>query len=165
MKKSLKSTAIALAFGASFTASAAGYAVVDAGKIMQQLPQREAVGKKLNEEFQPRVAELKKLQSELVSLNEKRQRDAALMTQQEQTQLVRQLEQLDAQLKLKGKAFKEDQQRRNQEEQNKLIVLLQNAIKSVSEREQYDLVVTKQAVLFAKPGLDISDKVIQELSK
>ena len=52
-----------------------------------------------------------------------------------------------------------------QEEQGKLIVLLQDAIEAVSKREKYDLVVTKQAVLFAKPGLDISDKVIQELSK
>ena len=165
MKKIIKATVLALALGASFTASAAGYAVVDAGKILQQLPQREAIGKRLNEEFQTRAVELNKLQKELVSLNEKRQRDAALMTPQEQTKLVRKLEELDAQLKLKGRAFKEDQQRRGQEENNKLLVLLQNAIETVSKRDGYDLVVTKQAALFVAPKLDISDKIIQELSK
>lgn len=165
MKKVIKATALALALATSFTASAAGYAVVDAGHILQQLPQREAIGKRLNEEFQTRAVELNKLQTELVTLNEKRQRDAALMTQQEQTQLGRKLAELDAQLKLKGKAFQEDQQRRGQEENNKLLVLLEHAIETVAKRDGYDLVITKQAALFVDPKLDISDKIIQELSK
>jgi len=165
MKNFIKTTAIALAVSASFTATAAGYAVVDTARIMQQLPQREAISKMLNQEFQPRAAELQRMQKEIVELDKKRQRDAALMSPQEQTDIMRKLEQLDAQIKLKGKAFKEDQQRRGQEEQGKLVGLLQNAIQAVSERNNYDLVVTKQAVLFAKPELDISDKVIQELSK
>ena len=65
MKKLIKATTLALALGASFTVTAAGYAVVDAGKILQQLPQREAVSKKMSEEFQPRVTELKQLQQAL----------------------------------------------------------------------------------------------------
>jgi len=165
MKKIIKATALALVLAASFTASAVGYAVVDAGHILQQLPQREAIGKRLNEEFQTRAVELNKLQTELVTLNEKRKRDAALMTQQEQIQLERKLAELDAQLKLKGKAFQEDQQRRGQEENNKLLVLLQKAIETVAKRDGYELVITKQAALFVDPKLDISDKIIQELSK
>lgn len=106
MKNFIKTTAIALAVSASFTASAAGYAVVDTARIMQQLPQREAISKMLNQEFQPRAAELQKMQKEIVELDKKRQRDAALMSPQEQTDIMRKLEQLDAQIKLKGKAFK-----------------------------------------------------------
>ena len=165
MKKFIKASVLAAALGASFTASAAGYAIVDAGKILQQLPQREAIGKKLNEEFQTRAAELNALQKELVELSQKNQRDAALMTPQEQTKLVRKLEELDAQFKLKGKAFQEDQQRRGQEENNKLLVLLEGAIEKVAKREGYDLVIAKQAALYANPKVDISDKVIQQLSK
>ena len=165
MKKFIKASVLAAALGASFTASAAGYAIVDAGKILQQLPQREAIGKKLNEEFQTRAAELNALQKELVELSQKNQRDAALMTPQEQTKLVRKLEELDAQFKLKGKAFQEDQQRRGQEENNKLLVLLEDAIEKVAKREGYDLVISKQAALYANQKVDISDKVIQQLSK
>ncbi len=165
MKKFLKATTLALMLGSSFTAAAAGYAVVDTAKILQQLPQREAIGKKLSQEFQPRAAELNKLQKQLVELNQKRQRDAALMTPQESTDLIRKLEQLDAQLKLKGKAFKEDQQRRGQEENNKLILLLQKAVETVAKRGGYDIVLARQAALYVTPERDISDKVIEELSK
>lgn len=165
MKKLIKATTLALALGASFTATAAGYAVVDAGRILQQLPQREAVGKKMNEEFQPRVAELQKLQKELVELDQKAKRDAALMTQQEKTSTVRKLKELSSQLELKKTAFEEDRQRRGQTEQNKLLMLVQKAVETVSKREGYDLVLAKQAALFVNPKLDISDKVIQELSK
>lgn len=165
MKKFLKATTLALMLGSSFTAAAAGYAVVDTAKILQQLPQREAISKKLSQEFQPRAAELNKLQKQLVELNQKRQRDAELMTPQESTELYRKLEQLDAQLKLKGKAFKEDQQRRGQEENNKLIVLLQKAVEKVAKRGGYDIVLARQAALYVTPERDISDKVIEELSK
>lgn len=165
MKKFLKATTLALMLGSSLTAVAAGYAVVDTAKILQQLPQREAIGKKLSQEFQPRAVELNKLQKQLVELNQKRQRDAALMTPQESTDLIRKLEQLDAQLKLKGKAFKEDQQRRGQEENNKLIVLLQKAVEKVAKRGGYDIVLARQAALYVTPERDISDKVIEELSK
>ena len=41
MKKLIKATALALALGASFTASAAGYAVVDAGVGVLETAQRD----------------------------------------------------------------------------------------------------------------------------
>ncbi|MFT5879522.1 MAG: outer membrane protein [Moritella sp.] len=165
MKKLIKATTLALVLGASFTATAAGYAVVDAGKVLQQLPQREAVGKKMSEEFQPRMAELKQLQKALLELDQKAKRDVALMTQQEKTSTVRKLKELSSQLERKKSEFDEDRQRRGQIEQNKLLMLVQKAVETVSQREGYDLVLAKQTILFVNPKLDISDKVIQELSK
>ncbi|QLE87750.1 MULTISPECIES: OmpH family outer membrane protein [Shewanella] len=151
--------------GAPLAAQAEKIAVVDMQAVFEQLPQREAVNQTLKAEFGDRVAAVQKMQDELRDMLEKQQRDAALMSDTQKTELVRNMDSIKAELQLKGKALDEDMRRRNGEEQNKLLVEVQKAINEIAEKEQYDVVLQRGAVIYVKPTSDISSKVVDALSK
>ncbi|MCL1042050.1 OmpH family outer membrane protein [Shewanella marisflavi] len=151
--------------GAPLAAQAEKIAVVDMQAVFEQLPQREEVSKTLKTEFGDRVAGVQKMQEELRAMLEKQQRDAALMSETQKTDMLRQMESLKAELQLKGKALDEDMRRRNGEEQNKLLVKVQKAISEIAEKEKYDVVLQRGAVIYVKPESDISSKVVEVLSK
>ncbi|MGB5142791.1 MAG: OmpH family outer membrane protein [Shewanella indica] len=151
--------------GAPLAAQAEKLAVVDMGAVFEQLPQREQISNALKTEFGDRMAEVQKLQEDLRGLLEKQQRDAALMSEAQKTELVRKMESLKADFQLKGKALDEDLRRRQGEEQNKLLVKVQKAINTIAEKEKYDMVLQRGAVVYVKPAADISSKVVEALSK
>nr|WP_239480434.1 OmpH family outer membrane protein [Parashewanella hymeniacidonis] len=166
MKKTVTKALMTLALiSAPLMAQAEKIAVVDMAAVFEQLPQREAVAKTLKSEFSDREAALKKKQDELRKLLEKSQRDAAIMSADQKTETQRQMESIRADLQLKGKALQEDFRKRSSEEQNKLLVKVQNAINALAKKEQFDLVLPRNAVVFVKPTSDISSKVIEALSK
>ncbi|MCL1102905.1 MULTISPECIES: OmpH family outer membrane protein [Shewanella] len=157
---------VTLAFLATpMLAHAEKIAVVDMGEVFEQLPQREQIAKSLKTEFGDRVAEVQKMQEEMRTLVEKQQRDGALMSDTQKTELVRKMESLKSDFQLKGKALDEDMRRRQGEEQNKLLVQVQQAINTIAGKEDYDLVLQRGAVIFVKPEADISGKVVEALSK
>ncbi|AZG75211.1 OmpH family outer membrane protein [Shewanella livingstonensis] len=152
-------------FATPMLAQAEKLAVVDMGEVFEQLPQREQISKSLKAEFGDRVAEVQKMQEEMRSLVEKQQRDGALMSDTQKTELVRKMESLKSEFQLKGKALDEDMRRRQGEEQNKLLVQVQKAINTIAGKEKYDMVLQRGAVIFVKPEADISSKVVEALSK
>jgi outer membrane protein len=151
--------------GAPVIAHAEKIAVVDMQAVFEQLPQREQVNETLKAEFGDRVAAVQKMQEELRGLLEKQQRDAALMSDAQKTDMVRKMESMKAELQLKGKALDEDMRRRNGEEQNKLLLEVQKTINTIAEKEQYDMVLQRGAVIYVKPSADISSKVVEALGK
>ena len=151
--------------GAPLMAQAEKIAVVDMAAVFEQLPQREAVAKTLKSEFSDREAELKKKQDELRTLLEKSQRDVAIMSAAQKTDTQRQMESIRSDLQLKGKALQEDFRKRSSEEQNKLLLKVQTAINTLAAKENYDLVLPRNAVVYMKPSSDISSKVVEVLSK
>lgn len=166
MKKMVNGALMTLMLmGAPLAAQAEKLAVVDMGAVFEQLPQREQISNALKTEFGDRMAEVQKLQEELRGLLEKQQRDAALMSETQKTELVRKMESLKADYQLKGKALDEDLRRRQGEEQNKLLVKVQKAINSIAEKEKFDMVLQRGAVVYVKPAADISSKVVEALSK
>ncbi|GGP63729.1 molecular chaperone Skp [Shewanella saliphila] len=166
MKKMVNRALVTLAFLATpMLAHAEKIAVVDMGEVFEQLPQREQIAKSLKTEFGDRVAEVQKMQEEMRTLVEKQQRDGALMSDTQKTELVRKMESLKSDFQLKGKALDEDMRRRQGEEQNKLLVQVQQAINTIAGKEDYDLVLQRGAVIFVKPEADISGKVVEALSK
>lgn len=151
--------------GAPLAAHAEKIAVVDMQAVFEQLPQREQVNETLKAEFGDRVAAVQKMQEELRGLLEKQQRDAALMSEAQKTEMMRKMESMKAELQLKGKALDEDMRRRNGEEQNKLLLEVQKTINTIAEKEQYDMVLQRGAVIYVKPSADISNKVVEALGK
>ncbi|TRY14385.1 OmpH family outer membrane protein [Shewanella hanedai] len=150
---------------APLAAQAEKIAVVDMQAVFEQLPQREQVSKTLKTEFGDRVASVQKIQEELRGMLEKQQRDGALMSDTQKTELVRKMESMKSDLQLKGKALDEDMRRRQGEEQNKLLVKVQQAINKIAEKDNYDMVLQRGAVIYVKPTADISSKVVDALSK
>ena len=168
MKTLIKTTAVAVALSTALFAGAAEaqqkIGVVDMMSIFQQLPQREQISQDLQAEFEDRFEEMRQLEQKVQELRQKQERDAAIMSNQEKTQLNRELEQLISEAQLKQKALQEDTRRRQQEERNELLGQVQQAINAVAQEEGYDLVLESNAVAFMKADNDLSDEVVTQMS-
>ncbi|MFT5236017.1 MAG: outer membrane protein [Shewanella sp.] len=165
MKMFNRAMTVLVLLAAPLMAQAEKIAVVDMQAVFEQLPQREQVSKTLKTEFGDRVASVQKMQEDLRGMLEKQQRDGALMSETQKTEMVRKMESMKSELQLKGKALDEDMRRRQGEEQNKLLVKVQQAINKIAEKDDYDMVLQRGAVIYVKPTADISSKVVDALSK
>ncbi|WP_460882845.1 OmpH/Skp family outer membrane protein [Pseudaeromonas pectinilytica] len=153
---------------AGFSAQASAetkIAVINVPRIMQEIPQGKAVEAKLKSEFSSRISEMQRLETEGQNLAAKLKKDEAFMAADERTKLQRRLAELQADFNLKGQALQEDQRRRFNEEQKKVLNKVQDAIDSIAKAQGYDLVLNGQSVVFGAEKLDISAQVIQQVSK
>lgn len=143
---------------AAESAQKIGY--VATGQAMAQLAKRYNVQDKLRKEFSGRVNELRSLEKKMKAKIDKLKRDGAVMSDSDRTKLQRELASLESDYKLKAQALAEDQRRRGQEEEQKLVMKIRTAIDSVAKKEGYNLVLDANAVLFASKKDDLSQKVI-----
>lgn len=168
MKTFLKAATLAVAMISVSAVSAAEtqkIGVVFPSKIMKESPQRERIIKKLEAEFKVRYESLQALEKEITNLEKSLKRDAELMNKAEVTSMQRKVEVKLSEYKLNRKAFEEDNRRRQGEEQQKALVLVRDVIDSIAKEQNYDIILNGEQIVFAKPGFDISDVVIEEISK
>lgn len=138
--------------------------VVYPSKIMQESPQRDRIIKKLEAEFKDRYAELQSIEKEIKSLETKIKQDGELLSNNELTTLQRKIEVKVSEYKLNRKAFEEDNRRRQGEEQQQALEVVREVINTVAKKDGYDLILNGEQVVYSDSKLDISDKVIQEIS-
>jgi outer membrane protein len=117
----------------------------------------------MQEEFKDKADELKAIQAEAKTKIEKLQRDGELLGQDEVEKLRVEIAQLDSKYKIKGQALEKASARREAQEKQKLFKVIQDAVKKVSEKEGYDIIIDIQTMQYGKPEFNISEKVINEL--
>jgi len=165
VKKFIKMAATAAMMLSAPLFAAEKIAVVDIQEVFNQLPQRDSISKKLQNEFEGRFNEVSNIQTQMKDLYTKQQKDAALMANEEKLQITRKLEELQAEYKLKAKAFEEDNRRRQAEERQKLMLQIESAIQVISKRDGYTLILDRAAAIHFAPEMNISGKVVEQVSK
>jgi len=168
MKTFLKAATLAVAMISIPTVSAAELqkiGVVFPSKIMKESPQRERIIKKLEAEFKGRYEKLQALEKEIANIEKVLKRDGEMMEASAVTAMQRDGEVKLAEYKLNRKAFEEDNRRRQGEEQQKALIVVRDVINEVAKAQSYDIILNGEQVVFAKPGYDISDVIIEEISK
>ena len=66
---------------------------------------------------------------------------------------------------MKGKAFQQSTGTRKNEETNKIIALVRQAIDNIATKGDYDLVLEQSAVVYSKPDSVITEEVVKQVSK
>lgn len=139
--------------------------VVNMQNIMQQLPQTTAMMQSLQTEFKDQAAEVAQLEKDIKYYQEKQKRDASVMNDKEKEELNGKIAELFRTYQEKGKALQQQSQIRQNEETNKVLALVKQAIDNIAAKDEFDLVINQQAVVFASPDADISSKVVEQVSK
>ena len=140
-------------------------AVVNFQEVMGKIPQTAALMQSLEAEFKDEKAVITQLEKDIKYYQEKKKRDGALMSAKEKEELDKKLATLFQDYQVKGKALQEKAGQRQNEETNKIIALVRQAVDNIAAKNKYDLVLSQQAVVFAKPDLSITDKVVEQVSK
>lgn len=164
--KNILTTAVA---GSMLMSSAAlaqqKLAVVDVQAVFQAMPQAAEISEKIQLEFKDQIEEVNQLQRDGQFFAERLQRDAATMSEKEKQDLQQKMIDVRDKLAEKGQPLQQNIQRRSNEERNKLLALIKQAIDAVAAKEGYDMILNSSSVTFAKDNLDLSEKVLQQVNK
>nr|WP_081846847.1 OmpH family outer membrane protein [Candidatus Photodesmus katoptron] len=138
---------------------------VDTTQVFQTLPQLELVLRQMKEEFKDKADELKIIQSDARIKIDKLNRDSNLMSLDEIEKLRIEISQLESTYKIKFQALEKASSLREAEEKQKLFKVIQDAVKEVAEKGNYDMILDIKAFIYAKPNFNISQEVIEALKK
>lgn len=168
MKKIVKAAGISLVIlSSSFMAHSAeaaqkvGY--VSTGYLMSKLPQREAIVKQLQQENRDDQVALQKLEAKIKTKVEQAKRDRELLGEEGLQKLQIEIASLQKEGQLKASKFKKQRQEREYKAQREMGQLIQDAVSKIAEAEGYDMVIDSQALQYAKPDLNLTEKVLAEL--
>lgn len=166
LNKALSIAAIlGLAIVSTMATAAQKIGVIDVQLVLQSLPQVAVIEQKINAEFQDQIQEVTAMREEGNFLVEKLQREAATMSEAQKAELQKQISAIGQQMQQKGQPLQQNMQNRTAEERNKLLGLIKQAIDSIAAADGYDMVLNAQSVPFSKDQFDISQKVLDQVTK
>jgi outer membrane protein len=144
--------------GAAYAEAKIG--VVDVRALLSQSPQFKALQASLEQELDGRKRELLQMQSEIKAKEGKLQRDAAIMAEAERAKAQKELNDGKRDFDRKQKEYQEDGERRYNEEMERIQRILFLEVETFAKAQGFDLVVTKDVVLFRKDTIDLTSQVV-----
>lgn len=189
MKKTLKVTvlSLALALTSSFAAAAENIAVINGDYLFFNHPEYQASVKKVEDEFRPTVEKLsaskkqidtkieatrKKIGAKITALQKDspKLRAAEIKKREDEIQKLEQTEQAELNKLMAAhdnevKKYEAAHAQREQEEGQKILNSISEAIKTVAIQKKYTLVLNQSAVAFsAEPAKNINDEVLKAIT-
>jgi len=151
-----------MSMGPSLEAAEIKVGFVNVARLLEKAPQAEKAKKELEREFAPRDKKLVAEQKEIKSLEEKLNKDAAVMSDSEREKLDKDILSRKRDAKRLQDEFREDFNLRRNEELTQLQKEIFEAIQSLAKEEGFDLLLT-DGVVFASDTVDVTSKVEKKL--
>jgi len=148
--------------GTSVNATELKIGVVNAGKVLEQSPQKTQALSRLEKEFLSRVKSLDKKHKDLRAAQEKLAQDGAILSADERKAKERNILSEQRELKRLQDEYSEDLSIRRNEELRKLEKEIAETIVTLAKEESYDVVVY-QGVIYASERADMTAKVLELL--
>lgn len=136
---------------------------VSTERVFREAPSALKALKKLEKEFAPREAEVKKVAERAQALQVKLEKDSVTMSASQRRDRESELGRLTRDLQRMQREFREDLNLRKNEELETVLQGANKVIKAIAEKENYDLIL--QEAVYRSPRLDITDKVLEALAK
>jgi len=137
-------------------------AVVDIPRLVSESPQGKAALERLKNESSELQREINTQQRELRTLEEKLNRDGAIMSEQERADLENNYRSRRQRIERRGAEISETLDARRQEELGKVQRLVLNEVRVFAKEGQYD-VVLGPGVVYADPQSEITAGVLKRL--
>ncbi|MFD2111259.1 OmpH family outer membrane protein [Thiorhodococcus fuscus] len=137
-------------------------AVVDPNRVVEQSPQYEAARDALQGEVEERERTLREQQEQIASLQNKLERDGALMSESEVQRLQNDIRSRTRRLKYARDEFQEDFALRQNELRTKLGRQVQEVVVELAKEQKIDLILS-DGIVYSNARIDISDLVIERL--
>ncbi len=151
----------------SFTAQAEDYkiAVVDMETAVASSTQYKQWKSQLASKFSKEQAELKRLADEGNALKEKEKKEADFLSKEQRKELVVQIQRKFQQFQQLKAAVAQESQRQEQQFLAQVKPNVEAIIRKIVAAEKVDLLLNRRVALFAKPDMDLTQKVIEELNQ
>lgn len=138
-------------------------AVVDFQRLAQESPQGKAIMEAMRAEFSPRERTLQAQGQALKAKQDKLQKDGATMSEDQRNRAEKELRDGARDFERARSELQDDVTARRNEEMSRLQRTLIEEVRTYAKAQNYDLVVSTEAVLFATPNYDITAGVLTAL--
>lgn len=152
---------LALTSGASFAAETK-VGVVTLDRLMQESPQGKAVAEALQAEFGDKQRELVNQQKDLRAMEEKLNRDRAVMSESERADLEEKARNLQQKYQRRLAEVEDDYNSRRGKELGNLQRVIVREVQAYAKDGNFDLVIGA-GVIWASPTTDITAAVLKRL--
>lgn len=167
---SIKTIALTLvatlaAFAGPVVAAEAKIAVVDVQAAILNSEQAKRLLAQIQEEFSGEEEKIRKIQSEAASILERLQKDGEVMSDGEKRRLQQQIETLNNDFVYERQKLQGQIEARQQELFAGVDQKVQKAIEDLVLKEDYDLILPRQAALYVGDLYNITRKVTEKLNE
>ncbi|HTC16462.1 MAG TPA: OmpH family outer membrane protein [Steroidobacteraceae bacterium] len=138
-------------------------AIVDFQRLAQESPQGKAVSEAMRAEFAPRQRTLQAQAQSIKAKQEKLQKDGATMSDDQRTRAEKDLRDAERDLQRGEGEFNDDVSARRNEELSKLQRTLIEEVQSYAKAQNFDMVLSKDAVIYSSNSYDITPQVLSAL--
>ena len=162
MSKKFLVAVFGLVISSGLSAAELKVGVVQLQKLVGESSQSQKAQADLKRDFQPRETKLVNEQNELKKMEEKLEKDAAIMSDADKRKLQKDLIDRGREFKRGMDEMRQDYSMRANQEMAKIQKAVQEAISSVAKEQNFDLVLV-DGVAFARDTLDITSQVEAKL--
>lgn len=162
--KSLKSIVLFICLAVTNLAYAEKLAIVDIQQAILTSDEAKAYEKKLKQELASDQSKVLELEKQAKSLRKKIQDQGSSLSKEDSQRLQLQFQKAFEEYQRTGRALQQRRAEREQEFLTQMRPKLDKVIRKIIEENDYDVVLARQATVFAKKEVDITAKVVQLLN-
>lgn len=137
--------------------------VVDPQRLLEESPQGKAASESMRAEFAPRQRTLQAQEQTLKAKQEKLQKDAATMTEDQRVRAEKELRDGARDLERARGEFNDDATARRNEEMSRLQRTLGEEVRNYAKAQNYDLILTAETAVYYAPAFDITPAILTAL--
>jgi outer membrane protein len=138
-------------------------AVISFQRLVEESPQGKAVQESMRAEFAPRQRTLQATEQALKAKQEKLQKDAATMSEDQRVHAEKDLRDGARDLQRAEGEFNDDVTSRRNEELSRLQRTLVEEVRTYAKGQNYDIVLSADAVVYSATANDITSTILSSL--
>ena len=163
MKKILLAMSVCMLVFAGQAQAEGRIGVINIEKVMRDSDPAKKAMKKLEKEFEKRGQDLEKLRLQAQKLQEDLEKNGVTLAEAARKTKERELADASRDFQRKQRELNEDFNARRNEELQGVVDRANKAIRSIAEKEGFDLILQEAA--YVNPRVDITEKVIKILAE
>jgi outer membrane protein len=137
--------------------------VLDMRQVTEHSVQMAQIRDKLQKEFRPKQEQLIATQTALKTDSERLNRDNAIMNSTDRKQLEQKIVSEEQNLQRMQQTFQQDLVTAQNRELKTFLENIKKVVDKIAQKDNFSLITTKDTVVYVKPGLDVTQKVIQAI--
>ena len=138
--------------------------IVNLDLLFKEIPIYRESQTKIKKQFDPRARNLKTLETEWNTLNEKYLKNEKVMSESEKTSLVKKIKDIEKKFRSGQEKIQKDLQKVQADELSRIRGIVESAITKYAQDNNYDIVIRADGTtLFAKKYINITQEIISEL--
>ncbi|PIE40929.1 MAG: hypothetical protein CSA49_06000 [Gammaproteobacteria bacterium] len=120
---------------------------------------------KFEAEHASEQADIRVLESELKAMQERYKKDEAILSDDEKRKANKSMQEKFEELQFRGKQLQKEYKAGQQELLKSMLPKVNKALNKLMEKNGYDMILHREAVLMLSSELDITEKVIKQMNK